>query len=231
MPAPVRTPTSEAIAEYVQSLIFDGELRSGARIDREQIARDVRTSPIPVREALFRLEAEGTIVIEPHRGAFVAPITEETVREHWEVRGLLIGLVVAKIARLRDPGLVAEMKSLVKEMQGVADVERFNELALETVRLMTRRGATAKLRNLQRQFSNQVPGNFYARIPDSIPAGRRGFSRIVSAIEAEDPDAAQAAAMAFMRKEGDLVMVVLRANGVLASASDNGARRGSPAER
>lgn len=230
MPALLRTPTGQAISEYIQSLIFDGTLQPGARIDREQIAQEVGTSQIPVREALLRLEAEGAIVIEPHRGAFVAPITEETVREHWELVGLITGLVAAKVARRHDPEVLAELKVLVAELQDADDSETFNRIGLKVARLINVNGATVKLRNVLRQFNRQVPGNFYERIPGAMDNARSGYKRILKAIQAGDPEAAQRAGVAYMRRQGDLVMAVLRANGVLSPEADESSNSRSVAE-
>ncbi len=215
MPALVRTPTGQAISEHIQTLIFEGTLEPGSRIDREQLARDVGTSQIPVREALLRLEAEGAVVIEPHRGAFVAPVTEETVAEHWEVMGLIWGLIASKVAERQDAALVEELRRLVASMGRESEPGAFNDVALQAWRLVNHGGSTAKLRTLLRQFGRQVPGNFYARIPGSIDCARSGYRRLLEAIDAADADAAQLAARAYMQQQGRLVADVLRANGVL----------------
>ena len=230
MPALLRTPTGQAISEYIQALIFDGTLQSGARIDREQIAEDVGTSQIPVREALLRLEAEGAIVIEPHRGAFVAPTNEETVREHWELVGLITGLIASKVARRHDPEVIAQLKVLVAELQDVDEPEPFNRIATQIARVINVNGATPKLRNLLRQFSRQVPGNFYERIPGSMGGARLGHQRLLKAIQSGDPDAAQQVAVNYLRKQGDLVVAVLRANGVIPPDSKARADGGQPVQ-
>jgi DNA-binding GntR family transcriptional regulator len=222
VPELLSTPTGEAISEYIQSMIFDGTLKSGARIDREQIAADVGTSQIPVREALLRLEAEGAIVIEPHRGAFVAPTDEESVREHWELMGFITGMAAAKVARRQDPEVFAELESLLVELNEADDPETFNPVAVRLVRLIHLEGATPKLRNLMRQFSRQVPGNFYVRIPGSMEGARIGYERLVKAIGSGDEESARLAAADYMRKQGDLVSVVLRANGVIPPSDTGG---------
>jgi DNA-binding GntR family transcriptional regulator len=218
MPALVRTPTGQAISEHIQTLIFEGSLEPGSRIDREQLAKDVGTSQIPVREALLRLEAEGAVVIEPHRGAFVAPVTEETVAEHWEVMGLIWGLIASKVAERQDAELVEELRRLVVAMDAEDEPGAFNEVALQAWRLVNHGGSTAKLRNLLRQFGRQVPGNFYARIPGAMDCARSGYRRLLDAIDAGDPDAAELAARSYMQQQGRLVAEVLRGNGVLAPA-------------
>ena len=47
----------------------------------EDLAKQLGVSPIPVREALQQLDADGYVVIEPYLGAKVAPIEAESVVE------------------------------------------------------------------------------------------------------------------------------------------------------
>jgi DNA-binding GntR family transcriptional regulator len=49
-----------------------------------------------VREAFGRLEAEGLVVVRPDRGAFVAVLTAEVLREAYELRALVEGDLLAR---------------------------------------------------------------------------------------------------------------------------------------
>ena len=42
----------------------------------DALARDLDVSPMPVREAIRRLEAEGWVTYQRHQGAQVAPLDE-----------------------------------------------------------------------------------------------------------------------------------------------------------
>jgi DNA-binding GntR family transcriptional regulator len=54
---------------------------SGHQAGDRCLAKQLGVSPIPVREALQQLEADGYVVIEPYLGARVAPIEAESVIE------------------------------------------------------------------------------------------------------------------------------------------------------
>src|SRR5918992_391044 len=61
--------TKEEIYERLRREIVDGELRPGQRLGEEWVARRLGASRTPVREALHKLEADGLVVLRPHRGA------------------------------------------------------------------------------------------------------------------------------------------------------------------
>jgi DNA-binding GntR family transcriptional regulator len=71
----------ELVIETIRSAILNRELTPGTRLVIEDLAKRLGVSPIPVREALQQLEADGYVVIEPYLGAKVAPIEAESVVE------------------------------------------------------------------------------------------------------------------------------------------------------
>src|ERR1700676_1791626 len=71
----------ELVSETLRQAILNGELLPGTRLVIDDLAKQLGVSPIPVREALQQLDAEGYIVLEPYLGAKVAPIEAESVIE------------------------------------------------------------------------------------------------------------------------------------------------------
>ena len=71
----------ELVIETLRSAILNRELTPGTRLVIEDLAKQLGVSPIPVREALQRLDADGYVVIEPYLGARVAQIEAESVIE------------------------------------------------------------------------------------------------------------------------------------------------------
>jgi DNA-binding GntR family transcriptional regulator len=91
---------NDQVYNYLHALIGSGELPPGARIKNDQIAVRLGVSPIPVREALSRLEAEGFVVIEPHVGARVGDLHEGRIGEVFDLLSEL-ELICARAACLR----------------------------------------------------------------------------------------------------------------------------------
>lgn len=62
---------SDIVADQLETLILEGALEQGARLDEAQLAERFSVSRTPVREALQRLTNSGLVELRPRRGAFV----------------------------------------------------------------------------------------------------------------------------------------------------------------
>ncbi len=80
---------SSAIVERLRQEILNGTHASGAQLRQDALAGTYGVSRIPVREALFQLEAEGLVQIVPHKGAIVTTLSPEEVNDVFDLRALL----------------------------------------------------------------------------------------------------------------------------------------------
>lgn len=82
-------PAAAQVTEILRQWILTGRLGAGQHIGQEAIAKEFGVSRAPVREALAVLDAEGVIVRERYKGAFVAEISLAEVKETYLLRDLL----------------------------------------------------------------------------------------------------------------------------------------------
>jgi DNA-binding GntR family transcriptional regulator len=73
--------------------IVEGRLPPGHEVNSADLARRFNTSRTPVREALLLLEREALVIVPPRRRAYVSPVDLGQVREIYEIRASLYGLV------------------------------------------------------------------------------------------------------------------------------------------
>ena len=92
-----RTLAEKAFAALHQAIIT-GEVAPGERLPIEELADTLEMSPMPIREALRRLDAAGLVEHVPHRGARVRELSVDDLREVYEVRLALEPLAVAHAA-------------------------------------------------------------------------------------------------------------------------------------
>src|SRR5690349_7445285 len=89
--APVAQPSLLTDREFdtIHAAIMSGELPEGTQLKVRDLAEQVGTSVMPVREALRRLEESGLAAREPHKGAVVKSLTMTELVQTYEVRILL----------------------------------------------------------------------------------------------------------------------------------------------
>jgi DNA-binding GntR family transcriptional regulator len=66
---------AEKAYESLHAAIITGRLRPGARLPIEELAEHLDMSPMPIREAVRRLDAVGLVENIPHRGARVTELS------------------------------------------------------------------------------------------------------------------------------------------------------------
>jgi DNA-binding GntR family transcriptional regulator len=91
------------IAEAIRDQICRGNLRAGEVLHQTELAKDLGVSPVPLREALRRLESEGLVTFLPYRGTIVTPVTASEVHEiHIASVALEVALLPYAIPRLTE---------------------------------------------------------------------------------------------------------------------------------
>jgi hypothetical protein len=91
------------------------ELAPGQRLIIEELARRLRVSAMPVREALHLLRSEGLVVNVPHVGATAAPIAPPALHEVFTIEGLEI-VAAREAAVLLGPRDADELQGILEIM-------------------------------------------------------------------------------------------------------------------
>ena len=71
MPKKYGVKEKDLVVSQVVNLVLTGKLRSGDRLDRNEIAEELGLSRVPIQEAVVQLEHDGVLSTRYHRGAFV----------------------------------------------------------------------------------------------------------------------------------------------------------------
>jgi DNA-binding GntR family transcriptional regulator len=93
-----RVNMTEEIYRIVKEDILSHKLKSGEKINIDQLARTLEVSNIPIREALSRLQSEGYLHMIPFKGMFVNVMSFKDLNELFEIRLILEPLAVQKAA-------------------------------------------------------------------------------------------------------------------------------------
>jgi DNA-binding GntR family transcriptional regulator len=91
------------VVRKIRDAILDETFKPGERLPEEQLGKMFNVSRSPVREVLLALEKEGTVVMEPYKGAILKPLSPEEALDIAELRLSLITLAVKPAHRHLSP--------------------------------------------------------------------------------------------------------------------------------
>lgn len=106
----------QQIAEKLSLRILLGTIKPRSRLIEQQIVDEFEVSNGPAREALRLLAAEGLVVIQSHRGALVAEMSRDDIRDIFDIRMVLWGLAVRRACEKDGLGLADMVQSAADEM-------------------------------------------------------------------------------------------------------------------
>ena len=114
--APERTTLPSTIAEQLRQMITEGELLAGTRLNERTLGVRLGVSRTPLREAFRLLAADGLIELTPNRGAQVVRLSEQDIRDSFEVMSGLEAMSGELACRHVTADEIAEIKALTFEM-------------------------------------------------------------------------------------------------------------------
>ena len=104
------------LADRLRDLIIEGELPAGTRLNERALCDRLGASRTPLREAFRLLAAEHLVELQPNRGAQVVSLSDDDIRESFEVMGALEALSGELACQRITPEETAEIKALTFEM-------------------------------------------------------------------------------------------------------------------
>jgi DNA-binding GntR family transcriptional regulator len=190
-----RNKLSSQVLAVLRDMIANERFHPGARVNVEELTRELGVSRTPVWEAIHRLEQEGLLVRIPHRGVFMAELTLEQARDLYEVRQPLEAMAGRLAAQRIDDATLRRMEQL-----------------LDRQRLIVERGDVVAYSRSDFEFHAAVydaAGNPYLQeVLERLKAQMRPLSlhvepilrelledheRLIDALRCRDPDRAEAA--------------------------------------
>ena len=121
--SPVDTGTlGQRVYGGLRDYLMAGQLQPGQKLTLRELAAALNVSPMPVREAVRRLAAEGALEMLPNRRIRVPVVTKARFRELLRIRIAVEGLAVEEAARRIRMDDVDRMEALNREF--AAEMQR-----------------------------------------------------------------------------------------------------------
>ncbi|HET7668045.1 MAG TPA: GntR family transcriptional regulator, partial [Mycobacterium sp.] len=204
----------DLVVSHVVNLVLTGKLRSGDRVDRNEIAQDLGLSRVPIQEAVVQLEHDGILSTRYHRGAYVERFDESVVREHHELYGLLSGLASARAAAEGQPRIVEQLAAMIAAMRNSKDSRAFQETAWQFRKVINDEYAGPRLQAAIRASQTFIPRTFWLSYWNNHGDMLPFYEAETEAIRHGDPDGARAACSKRAEAMGQIMLGELVRRGV-----------------
>jgi DNA-binding GntR family transcriptional regulator len=120
----------EQVYEYLREQMRRGAILPGSAIDMEETSKRLGVSKTPLRDALLQLETEDFVTILPRRMVVVNALTEQDIRNYYEIIGSLESMALLKAFDRMTPSDVDAMQGLndgMREALAAADFDLYYE--------------------------------------------------------------------------------------------------------
>ncbi|MCX2929316.1 GntR family transcriptional regulator [Mycobacterium sp. CVI_P3] len=216
MPKRYGVKEKDQVVAHVLDLLLTGRLRSGDRVDRNEVAAALGLSRVPVQEALVQLERDGILESRYHRGAFVHRFDADVLREHHEVHGLLTGAVAARASTNLRAAVLDELDQVMTIMRAAARPLEYIGAAHRFRDILIKAYAGPRLTASIRASRSFMPNQFWATNPDGpallMPLAETEYD----AIRRHQPAAARQACVDRADLMADALIIELNRRGVFA---------------
>jgi DNA-binding GntR family transcriptional regulator len=184
---------SEAAADAVRTMIIDGRLGAGERVNEVRLAEQLGVSRTPLREALSGLVAEGALIAKPRLGYFVRPLTLEEFEQIYDIRPLLDpeALRLAGVPSAKRLARLEKLNAQLHEAQGLRAIEIDDAWHMELIADCTNTVLIELIQNITMRTRRYELA--LMREQENVAVATGDHERIMAALKAGDLEAACAA--------------------------------------
>jgi len=182
--------------DALRDAIVHGDIAPEARLVESDISTTFEMSRGEVRTALIRLEQEGLVVREPHRGARVRRVSDDEAVEILQARAVLEGLAVRQTAQRIDKAGSARVQACLtrqRELLEIGDLLGASEANAELHATLLELSGHGTALRLIRALNSQTVRYQYRTIliPGRSAASQAEHAAIVDAVVAGKPEEAE----------------------------------------
>jgi DNA-binding GntR family transcriptional regulator len=213
-------PLSQIAYDALRTMILSGEVKPGERLSERELARRVRVSRTPLREALGRLQRDGLAVSKPGLGYFATEFDPGLVQELYEFREILEVQASRLAARRIGQAGIRELRDI---MHRLARFERKKKLSMDELREEVNLGLRIH-EVIARESGNALVADalyqLYDRLRlltwidvlwfDTWSITRREHRELVAAVVAHDPERAAKIAQRHVRRSREDAVHVIK---------------------
>jgi DNA-binding GntR family transcriptional regulator len=216
MPKTYGAKEKDQVAAHILNQVLTGKLRTGDRVDRNEIAKELGISRVPIQEAIVQLEHDGVLSTRYHRGAFVERFDEDSILEHHELHGVLNGIASARAAANPTPRILGQLDEIMRTLHSAKEPRQFQHATRAYRSAINDQYAGPRLHAAIRASQSLIPRAFLLSYPSIIAEMLPFYEDETVAIRHRDPEGARAACGGCAELMAEVMLTELVRRGVLA---------------
>lgn len=211
----------ELTLEKMRDAIFSEHFKPGERLVERDLCEQLDVSRSVVREVLRHLETEGLVESGQQQGPVVASLDADRAAQIYEIRALLEGQAARLCAEKASDAAIEQLAKLNDRIQAAFKDDDFREVLVKTTAFYEAMFVAAGLavawdivQSLNARI-NRLRSMTISSSGRSAEAAEE-MARIVKALRARDPQAAQEASQAHVRRVAQIAALRLSGTGTQA---------------
>lgn len=188
-----RPQLSDEVASILRHKIMTAELLPGERVRIDETAAEMNVSVTPVREALLTLRSEGMVLLAPHRGYEVAPLTRTDVEDLFWLQGEVAARIARRTAAVITSAQTDELSWANAQFRSAVmsgDSAALTAAEFEFHRTHNQISGDTKLAWMLLSTTRYTPHALYAADPEWGASTVELHARLIAAYRAGDADSA-----------------------------------------
>lgn len=186
------------VRDELERMILDGQVGAGERLNENVLAEQMGVSRGPVREAARSLERDGLVETVANQGVFVRKLSIEDAMELYDLRAMIAGYLCARVAEIANADLKSELRAYVTRMDELIAEKNQEDYFGTNLAFHDRIASAAGTSRAHALYIGLGKEVRLLRLrvlssQESLQLSNREHDKIVSAIEAGDPEAAERA--------------------------------------
>lgn len=178
------------VCNVIREAIIRGDFKPGERLKQSDLAEKMGVSRMPIREAFRKLESEGLILLEPHKGAVVKSININDIEEIYALRSELEKMAVYQSVELLTQEDIGQLSSLVDQMENAEDADTFVQYNIDFHRLLVKRCRWERLNSFIGTLWNGLPQQTPHLLSGQIETSNTEHRKILEAVLKKDKETA-----------------------------------------
>lgn len=122
---------SDYATAAIRQMILTGELPPGARVDQNEMAKQLDLSRHPVRQAIERLAERGFVQSRPHRSVIVSDLSADDMQQLYDARQVLEDMAIRLAWPRYDAAFLAAQEKLIKAMERARDIDDLDDFMVQ----------------------------------------------------------------------------------------------------